>query len=188
MKKVWAIVVVFSFLVVLSGCMTAQAPPSGVITETSSVTATVVKIDYNARTVTLKGPKGDLVVMKVGAEARNFNQLRVGDIVTFVYSNTMAIDVQPARGDRPMAEQQTELLSRAPLGDKPGGVLRTTGVMTALVVGINYSTREVWLQGPDGNVIRIIAGPDVKRLNDVRKGDLVVIQYVSDLTITVQSH
>jgi hypothetical protein len=187
MKRAWAVVMVLSLLVVLSGCMMSQNKPSGVITETSSITATVVKIDYSTRTVSLRGPKGDMMVIKVGDEARNFNQLKVGDIVTFVYSDTMAIDVQPARGDRPMATQQTELLSRAPLGDKPGGVIRTTGVMTATVVGINYTSREIWLQVPDGNVMKIVAGPGVQRFDDVRKGDMVVFQYIATLTITVQS-
>jgi hypothetical protein len=187
MKRVWALVVVLSFLVVLSGCWMAQNKPSGVVTETASITATVVKIDYNTRTVVLKGPKGGFVEMKVGEEARNFNQVKKGDIVTFIYSQTIAVDVRKARGDEPRQSESTSLIGRTPLGDKPGGTIRTTGYITAMVVGINYYSREIWLQMPDGNIMKLVAGPGVERFDQVNKGDEVVVQYTATVAITVQS-
>ena len=186
MKRVWALVVVLSFLVVLSGCLMSQNKPSGIVTETASITATVVKIDYNARTVVLKGPKGGFVEMKVGEEARNFNQMKKGDIVTFVNSNTVAVDVREARGE-PRQSESTSLIGRTPLGSKPGGTIMTTGYITAMVVGINYSSREMWLQVPDGNIMKLMVGPGVERFDKVNKGDEVIVQYTATVAITVQS-
>ena len=85
MKRIWAVVVALAVLVVLPAVQTraaekkAQDKPSGFTSESTSITATVEKIDYKTRTVVLKGPKGNLVEMQVGEEARNFSQVKKGD-------------------------------------------------------------------------------------------------------------
>jgi hypothetical protein len=43
--------------------------PGVVMAEGASITATVEAIDYDKRTVDLKGPKGNVVTLKVGPEA-----------------------------------------------------------------------------------------------------------------------
>ena len=192
MNQLWR-VVVLSFLVVLSAIpvkaaenaaeMKTQDKPSGVMVEATSITATVEKIDYKTRTVVLKGPKGNLVEMQVGEEARNFNQVKKGDIVTIENYESVAIDVQKSKGE-PLAAESTSI-TRAKPGEKPGGSIKTTGVMTAKVEEINYKTREASLKLAEGNIMKITVGPQVKRLEDVKKGDEVVVQYTSTVTISV---
>jgi hypothetical protein len=189
MKRIWAVVAVLAVLVVLPALPAmaaekkAQDKPSGFKAESTSITATVEKIDYKTRTVVLKGPKGNLVEMQVGEEARNFSQVKKGDEVTFVYTESVAIEVQKAKGDARKVESTST--TRAKPGEKPGGTVRTTGIMTATVEAINYETREVSLALPEGNIMKITAGPQVKRLDDVRKGDEVVVQYSSTVSISV---
>ena len=186
MKRVWTLSAILSFMVVLSGCWMTQNKPSGVVTETASITATVVKIDYKARTVVLKGPKGGLVEMEVGEVVRNFNQMKKGDIVTVVYSNTVAVDVSKA-SDGPRHAESTSLIGRTPLGEKPGGSIKTMGYVTATVMGINYLSREIWIQVPDGNIMKFVVGPKVERFDQVNKGDEIVVQYMATVTLTIQS-
>jgi hypothetical protein len=187
MRKVCAAVVLLSLLILALPAMAAetktQDKPSGVRVETSSVTATVEKINYKTRTVVLKGPKGDLFEMQVGEEAKNFNQVKKGDKVTFDYYGSVAIDVQKSKGE-PLAAESTSI-TRAKPGDKPGGTIKTTGMMTARVEAINYQTREVSLKLAEGNTMSLTVGPQVKRLEDVHKGDEVVVQYTSTVTISV---
>ena len=57
------------------------------------MTATVEAIDLEKRLVTLKGPKGEKRTIKVGQEARNLPQLKVGDLVTVKYYESMAVEV-----------------------------------------------------------------------------------------------
>jgi ribosomal 50S subunit-recycling heat shock protein len=188
MKQIWR-VVVLSLLVVLSAMpaiaaeMKAQDKPSRVEIQATSITATVEKIDYKTRTVVLKGPKGGLVELQVGEEAKNFNQVKKGDKVTIDYLESVAIDVQKSKGE-PLAAESTSI-TRAKPGEKPGGTMKTTGMMTAKVEEINYKTREVSLKMAEGNIMKITVGPQVKRLEEVRKGDEVVVQYTSTVTISV---
>jgi Cu/Ag efflux protein CusF len=189
MKRVWTVVVVLTSLVFLSvmPAMAAETKtqdrPSGVTVQATSITATVEKIDYKTRTVVLKGPQGNVVEMQVGEEAKNFNQVKKGDKVTFDYYESVAIDVQKSKGE-PLAKE-TETITRAKPGEKPGGTIKTTGIMTARVEKINYQTREVSLKLAEGNTMNLTVGPQVKRLEEVHKGDEIVVQYTSTVTISV---
>jgi len=55
-----------------------ETKPGVVRVETATITATVEAIDYDKRTVDLKGPRGNVVTLKVGPEAKNFKQIKPG--------------------------------------------------------------------------------------------------------------
>ena len=191
MRQVCAGVVVLLALAVLPAMPAmaaekkAQDRPSGFKSESTTITATVEKIDYKTRTVVLKGKKGNLVEMQVGEEAKNFNQVKKGDEVTFVYTESVAIEVQKAKGDTRKIESTST--TRAKPGEKPGGTIKTTGIMTATVEAIDQKTREVSLSLPEGNIMKFKVGPQVKRLDEVRKGDEVVVQYSTTVSISVKT-
>jgi len=191
MKRIWAVVVVLAVLVVLPAMPAFAAEkkaldkPSGFKAESTSITATVEKIDYKTRTVVLKGPKGNLVEMQVGEEARSFKQVKKGDEVTFVYTESVAIEVQKAKGDARKIESTST--TRAKPGEKPAGTVKTTGIMTATVEAINYQTREVSLSLPEGNIMKLTVGPQVTKLEEVRKGDEIVVQYSTTVSISVKT-
>jgi hypothetical protein len=190
MKQVWAIVVVLSALTFLSETpamaaeMKAQDESSSIKTETTSITSTVEKIDYQTRAVLLKGPKGDLVEMQVGEEARNFDQVKKGDLVTIENSQSVALEVQKAKGEPGASETTT--VTRAKPGERPAGTVKTTGIMTVRVEAINYKTREATLELADGSIMYITVGPQVKRLDEVHKGDEVVVRYTTTVSISVK--
>ncbi len=162
----------------------AQERPSGVKVEATSITATVTEINYKYRTVVLKGPKGDLVEMQVGDEVRNLERVKVGDLVTIENSKSVALEVRKSTGE-PVA-METKSVTRANTGEKPSGTLKTTGLMTVRVEDIDYKKREVTLKLADGNIMKIEVGPQVKRLEDVHKGDEVVVRYTTTVSISVK--
>lgn len=189
MKRTYAGVVLSVMVVLLAipamaAEMKAQDRPAGVKIEAMSITATVEKIDYAARTVVLKGPKGNIVEMQVGEEARNFDQVKQGDLVTIENSESMAIEMRRSK-EAPVATETTSV-TRAKPGEKPGGTIKTTGTMTARVEEVNYTSREATLKLADGNTVNIKVGPQVKRLDEVRKGDEVVLQYTTTVSISVK--
>ena len=49
--------------------------------------------------------------------------------------------------------------------------------MTATVKAIDYDSRLITLQGPEGKAMTVEAGPEVKRLKEIKVGDMVVINY-----------
>jgi hypothetical protein len=187
MKQVLAVVAVLLFLVSLPAMaaeMKDQKVPSGVMGKTTSITATVEDINYKYRTVVLKGPKGRLVELQVGDEARNFDQVHKGDLVTIENSESVALEVRKTTGE-PVASETTSV-TRAKPGEKPGGTVKTTGTMTVRVEDINYATREATLKMADGNIMKLTVGPQVKRLDEIHKGDEVVVQYTSTVSISVK--
>ncbi len=190
MKQIGIAVALLAVLVVLLDMPSTAAEskakdmPSGVKVEATSITVTVAEINYKYRTVVLKGPKGDLVEMQVGDEARNFDQVKVGDLVTIEISKSVALEVRKATGE-PVAMETTSV-TRAKPGEKPSGTLKTTGLMTVRVEDIDYKTREATLKLADGNIMNIEVGPQVKRLEEVHKGDEVFVRYTTTVSISVK--
>src|SRR4051812_7055923 len=78
-----------------SGAMAVQtAPGKGVVTNTVRMTATVEAIDTASRTVTLKGPGGNLVPIVAGPEVKNFDQIKVGDRVLVRYAEALSLELK----------------------------------------------------------------------------------------------
>jgi hypothetical protein len=156
--------------------------PGVVMAEGASITATVEAIDYDKRTVDLKGPNGNVVTLKVGPEAKNFNQVKVGDRVTARYLDSIAIQARKPN-EPPFAESAVQVARK---GEKqPGGVAVATSEMTAVVDDINYKMRTVTLRGPQQKTVTLKVDKDVKRFNEVKKGDEIVVRRTEALAIDV---
>jgi hypothetical protein len=70
------------------------AKPGVLMTDTFEVTAAVEAIDYKKRTVTLKGPEGNLKTVPVDKGVKNFKNVKVGDEVVMKITEAMAIYVE----------------------------------------------------------------------------------------------
>ena len=73
------------------GTIIATAPGKGVAARVAQITASVETVDSAKRTVTLKGPAGDTVTLAVGPDVRNFDQIRVGDLVAVRYLESLTL-------------------------------------------------------------------------------------------------
>ena len=120
--------------------------PGVVTVEATSFTATVEAIDYDKRTVALKGPRGNVVMLKVGPDVKNFKQIKTGDRVTTKYYESTAIFVRKP-DEPPFAEEASAVQLAAP-GQKPGALAIDTMEMRARVEEIDYKNRPVTLRGP----------------------------------------
>ena len=69
---------------------------------------------------------------------------------------------------------------------RPGGTMVEAVSITATVEKIDYQTREFTLKGPKGGLITFIAGDEVQRFNEVKKGDQVTFDYAEGVAIDVQ--
>jgi hypothetical protein len=58
--------------------------------------------------------------------------------------------------------------------------------VSATVVSVDQATRVVVLKGQDGNTIRFVAGPEVKNLAQVQKGDVVTMEYAQALAVALK--
>lgn len=94
--------------------------------DTVKVKATVEAIDHTARTVTLKDRDGNLVTVQAGPDLQGFYDLKVGDKVTFRYTEGVVLQVHPAGETgthitNPSGGDSTGAPYDSPSGSAPGG-------------------------------------------------------------------
>jgi hypothetical protein len=77
--------------------------PGGVVTNTATLRATVVAIDYASREIALKGPKGNVLSLKVADDVEGFADVKVGDSVAVAYTQALALAMLPEEGGKPKA-------------------------------------------------------------------------------------
>ena len=180
----------------LAGTALAQAPaPKGGATVVSEpgkaaavraveVSAQVVAIDKATRTVTLKGPKGDAVDVVAGSEVRNFDQIKVGDLVVARYLEALTLELRKTRaaaGDVAVREEA----GKAKAGERPAvaGARQVTALADVTAVDPQKST--ITLKGPRGNeVVLAVQNPDQFKV--VKKGDQVEVTYTEALALSVE--
>ena len=148
------------------------------VQETEAV-VTVTKVDQKARTVTFRGPQGNLAVMAVPPEAQNLDQVKPGQQYKMRYVESVIIEIRKGGTASATAAQEVKL---APKGAKPGGVIARTQEITAVVDAIDYKTRYVSVRGPKGNVLSAKVADDVK-LDQFKAGDSIVLIHTEALAI-----
>jgi hypothetical protein len=173
------------FLIVTSGVAGAKlAAPFVVDAGSQSMTATVVDIDHEARTVTLEDPSGNMLTMQVGPEAARFNEIEKGDKVKVDYLESVAVAVaSPGEAD-PSVQASESFVVRNP-GKKPSGTAVKTDVVTATVEKIDAKERIATLKGPEGEMLNVSIAPDVPVLPE--QGDQVVVKVTRSLALDITS-
>jgi len=75
----------------------------------------------------------------------------------------------------------------AVVGTAPGkAAIAQTVKVSATITDIDKATRDVTLKGPQGNLMTVTAGPDVKNFDKLKVGDQVDLQYVEALTLELK--
>ena len=162
--------------------MAASAPGAAAVGGLVKVTATVVALDAATRTATLKGAKGKIVDVVVPPEAKNFDQIRVGDIVTVEYARALTLSLQGPGSVRSSTSQAAS--APAPAGAVAGGAAARQVVIMANVTAVNTKEKFITLRGPKGNSVDV-AVPDPAQLKLVKVGDQVEAVYTEAMAITV---
>jgi len=57
--------------------------------------------------------------------------------------------------------------------------------MSGVIEDVDMSTRLVSIKGPEGNVLMVEAGPAVKNLDQIEKGDRVTMKYYQSMAVDV---
>ena len=159
-----------------------KAPGKVAIAETIKATATITAIDAATRAVTLKGPKGNEVVVTAGPEVKNFAQLKVGDQVNVEYVESLALELKKG-GGAPVAATVKEGAAAAKPGERPGAVGGRQVTIVADVIDVNAATQMVTLKGPQRTVELKVRDPEQFKL--IKKGDQVQATYTEAMAIAV---
>ena len=148
----------------------ASSPGQATGAAAVTVSATVEAIDKATRQVTLKGPQGKLNTITAGPEVRNFDQVKVGDVVTVRYMEARTLTLMKD-GKELRSMTETPGAARAPAGARPAGVVANQTEVTANVVALDAATQTVTLKGPTRTVDLKV--PDAGQFKLIKVGDQI---------------
>ena len=185
MKTTPAMVVALGLSLALAGTALAAAkePKSIQVHEKIKIKATVEAIDQANRTVTLKGPKGNLMTLAVDESVQRFSALKVGDQVNATYYESVVVEVRKP-GQAP--DDSLAIAGGTLAGSKPGGAAVVQTTTTVTVEAIDMATPAVTVKTADGNSVSFRVHKK-KYLEGVKVGDQVVIVETDALMIDVQA-
>jgi hypothetical protein len=75
----------------------SEKEPGGVVVNTTQTTATVEKINLKKRQVTLKGPEGRTVKMKVDESVQGLDRIKKGDQIFVKYTEALGVSVSKSQ-------------------------------------------------------------------------------------------
>ena len=160
----------------------AKAKPGAKRERVVTLTGTVEAVDLANRVVTIKGSKGKVVDLKVGDQAKNLDQVKVGDKVVAKYYESIAYRLMK-EGEAEGAKAQQAVAGAKP-GEVPAGAMANQVTVTATVEEISPKKTFVTLKGPDGKMVDVKV-LDPKNIEGLKAGDKVVITYTQALAIAL---
>jgi hypothetical protein len=200
MKKILGVAILVMFAATFSGCATTEnksdtkmdsAKPvateqqSNLNVERSNVattTAKVLAVDLKTRTVKLRSLEGKPFTIRVGKEAVNLPQVRVGDTVEVTYAQSL--EVRMAEPGEIRADTKG-VVGRAKPGSKPAAVGITETNITATIMEIDRAKETATLKMADG-VVAAVKVQNPANLDKVKVGDTIAIKYIEAMEIKVK--
>ena len=166
------------------GAVLANEPGKAVVARAAEMSAQVVGLDKATRTLTLKGPKGNVVDIVAGDEVKNFDQIKLGDLVVARYVEALTLELKKtkvAAGDVAVREEA----AKAKPGERPAVAGGRQITVIANVTAVDPAKKTITLKGPRGNEVALhVQNPDQFKV--VKKGDQVEVTYTEALALAVE--
>jgi hypothetical protein len=169
---------------VSGGTVVTSEPGKAAAVRAVKISAQVVAIDKASRTVTLKGPKGNIVDVVVGDEVKNFGQIKAGDFVVVGYVQSLSLELQKTKTGASGISAQSAAVTAKP-GERPGAAAAHEVTAIAKVTAVNKKAKTITLKGPRGNSVTLdVQNPDQFKV--VKVGDEVLVNYTEAIAISVE--
>jgi len=133
------------------------------------------------REVVLKDKDGLQQTMTLGEEVKNFDQIRVGDIVTSTITRDVVIYIAK-EGEIP-GMGESKMLFSAPKGSKPGALEVKESYITLEILKLDAAKKEVTIRLAD-NTTETISTPKLD-FSSVKVGQTVIVEERIKQKITV---
>jgi Cu/Ag efflux protein CusF len=160
----------------------AQKPVTD--TESVEITAKIDAIDRTSRMVTLVDKDGDTETIYAGPEVKRFDELKVGDTVTFRYYESVAMNIRKAGDPVPAGGSSDATVTRT-TGARPGATVSRQDTATVTVKSIDTKTPAITVTTSDGRTVDFkVDNP--KNLTGLKAGDKVDVTYTQAVLISVK--
>ena len=148
------------------------------------MTTKIEAIDKTARLVTLKDKDGVLETIHCGPEVKRFDELKVGDTVTFRYYESIAYVIRkPGQPSGLPAETGAKVVRGT--GARPGGTVSEQETATVTVKAIDAKVPSITVLTADGRTVSFKV-EDKNNLKDVKVGDKVEVTYTEAVMVSVK--
>lgn len=155
----------------------------GVMSSTTTLEAEVVSVDQSAREAVLRAAEGNLVTVRVGKDAVNFYQVKVGDRVRVQMMRELVVEVDPTENAGP---DGTEVVAgSAEKGEQPGGAMLSTSKISSKISKMDTNARTATLVFENGEKLTFDVRPDVD-MSKYKVGQTVVFLLTEMLALNVE--
>ena len=162
-----------------------SSPGKGAVAEAVQLQGKVKSIDKKGRSIVVVGATGNVVLLTLGEEARNFDQIRVGDLVTLTYVQALALELRKVDNSGIRERVDSEKTVRAQPGEKPAGAVEHSVRVIANVVAVNPKAQTITLRGPKRTIE--LAVNDPAQFKEIKVGNQVEALYTEAVAIEVSA-
>lgn len=167
-----------------SGAVVASEPGRAAAVRAIEISAQVVAINKGSRTLSLKGPQGNVVDVVAGDEVKNFAQIKIGDLVVVRAVQALSLELQTTKSGASGISEKAAAAKAKP-GARPAAVAGREITAIAQVTDVNPKASTITLKGPRGNEVTLdVQNPDQFKV--VKKGDEVLVTYTEAVAISVE--
>ena len=159
------------------------SPGKGSAARVVTITASVEAVDPGERTVTLKGPRGNVVTLPVGPQVKNFDKIKVGDMVAVRYLEALSLELKK-NGGGIRERSEREGTATAQPGEQPAAGAARQVTVVADVMAVDPKRQTVTLRGPKRTVELRLRDPNQIKL--VKVGDQVEATYTEAIAVSVE--
>jgi hypothetical protein len=161
-----------------------SAPGSASVVRTMQASAEVLRIDKETRTLTLKTAQGDTVDVVASEAVKNFDQIKVGDVVRARYTRALALKLKNTKetaGGPVVSEGSTT----ASPGQRPAFTGGRQITSTAEVTAVDPKESTITLKGAEGKLVTLdVNNPDQFKV--IKPGDQIEVTYTEAVALGVE--
>jgi len=110
--------------------------------------------------------------------------VKKGDTVTMEVNETMSVEVQPGPGETMNIGSESQTAAQP--GAKPSSIRTIEGKLKTRVEAIDYEARTVTFKNRKGVLTTYKIGQQAKRFNEIRRNDMLVIEYSQTVAVAVK--
>ena len=146
---------------------------------------TITEINKETRDITIIGSKGELHTITAGPEVERFDEIEVGEVITFDFYKYMKAEFR-----KPTAEELAEPLvilaeaEKAGLDMEPGAAIGAVVKAVVTIQVVNLPFMYVNIQGPRGNFTTIHM-KDKDLIQKLHVGQIVILTYAEAVAVTL---
>ena len=166
--------ITLALLIALAAPAAAQQLKDGAMAvEQNEAVVTVLAVDVAKRTVTIRGPKGNVETLDVPQESQNLDKVKPGDRFKLRYIEAVAVGI--SKGGAPEQSESRDVRV-SPKGGTPGGMIVRTQKRSAMIDAVDYKNRYIAVRGTSGQTQALKVAEDVP-IEQLSAGDRVSIVY-----------